>query len=95
MTRRAVLCSKSNTGAGEIQIKQACQKVGKIDQKNEDISRSVNSFDTGTIFPARWDQDLSRDVVVVSVYAFQKKFCGSIGSGMTPKNDTKSRNVTK
>ena len=62
--------SKSNTGAGEIQIKQACQKVGKIDQKKEDISRSLNSFDTGAIFLHPSGQDLSRDVVVVSVYAF-------------------------
>ena len=70
MTRRACHSSKSNTGAGEIQIKQACQKVGKMDQKNEDISRSLNSFDTGAIFPAGLGQDMSRDVVVVFVYAF-------------------------
>ena len=36
MTRRAFLSSKSNTGAGEIEFKQACQKVIKIAHKNED-----------------------------------------------------------
>ena len=69
MTRRAFLSSKSNTGAGEIVIKKACQKVGKIVQKNEDISESVNSIDAGAIFPPRLGCDLSRNVVVVSVYA--------------------------
>ena len=42
--------SKSNTGAGEIEFKQACQKVVKIAHKNEDISKSVNSIDSGPIF---------------------------------------------
>ena len=50
MTRRAFLSSKSNTGAGEIEFKMACQKVIKIDHKNEDISESVNSIDSGAIF---------------------------------------------
>ena len=45
MTRRAFLSSKSNTCAGEIEIKMACQKVIKIDHKNEDISESVSSCD--------------------------------------------------
>ena len=29
--------SKSNTGAREIEFNKACQKVGKIDDKNEDL----------------------------------------------------------
>ena len=53
MTRRAFLSSKSNTGALEIEFKHACQKVGKIDHKHEDISESVNSFDSGAIFRSR------------------------------------------
>ena len=59
-------------------------------QKNEDISESVNSFDTGPIFQPRPSQDLSRDVGVVSVYAFWTKLYWRIGSGMTPKNGRKS-----
>ena len=43
-------------------------------QKNEDISESVNSFDTGAIFLPPLGQDLSRNAFVVSVYAFEKKF---------------------
>ena len=39
-------------------------------QKNEDISKSVSSIDSGAIFLPRLGQDLSRNVVVVSVYAF-------------------------
>ena len=41
-------------------------------QKNENISESVNSFDTGAIFPPRLGHDLSRNVSVVSGYAFYK-----------------------
>ena len=69
MTRRAFLSSKSNTGAGEIEIKKACQKVIKIAHKNEDISKSVNSIDSGAIFPPSLGQDLSRNAVGMSVYA--------------------------
>ena len=43
-----------------------------MDQKNEDISGSVNSFDFGAIFLPRLGQDLSRNEVVVSVYASGK-----------------------
>ena len=49
----------------------ACQKLGQMVQKNEDISESVNSFDTG-IFRPRSGHDLSRNVSVVSGYAFYK-----------------------
>ena len=41
-------------------------------QKNEDFSESVNSFDTGAIFRPRSGHDLSRNVSVVSGYAFYK-----------------------
>ena len=55
--------------AGEIESKMACQKVIKIEHKNEDISESVNSIDSGAIFPARLAHELSRNVPVVSGYA--------------------------
>ena len=70
MTRRAFLSSKSNTGAGEIHIKQASQKSWQLGRKNEDFSKSVSSIDSGAIFLPRLGQDLSRNAVVVSVYAF-------------------------
>ena len=50
----------------------ACQKLGQMVQKNEDISESVNSFDTGAIFRPRSGHDLSRNASVVSGYAFYK-----------------------
>ena len=50
MTRRAFLSSKSNTAAREIEFQHASQKVGKIDDKNEDFSKSVSSFHSGPIF---------------------------------------------
>ena len=50
----------------------ACEKLGQMVQKNEDISESVNSFDTGAIFRPRSGHDLSRNVSFVSGYAFYK-----------------------
>ena len=50
----------------------ACQKLGQMVQKNEDISESVSLFDTGAIFRPRSGHDLSRNVSVVSGYAFYK-----------------------
>ena len=70
MTRRAFLSSKSNTGAREIVIKKACQKSWQIAPKNEDISKSVSSIEGGAIFLPRSGHDLSRNVLVVFVYAF-------------------------
>ena len=69
MTRRAFLSSESNTADGEIEFKKGCQKVGKIDHKNEDFSKSMNSFDFATIFPRRLGHTMSRNVFVVSGYA--------------------------
>ena len=40
--------------AHQVDFKHACQKVGKIDHKNEDISESVNPIDSGAIFLSRW-----------------------------------------
>ena len=37
----------------------ACQKMGQMVQKNEDISESVSSFDTGAIFRPRSGHDLA------------------------------------
>ena len=56
--------------APQVQIKRACQKVWYLVQKNEDFSESMNSFDSGSIFPSSLGHDLSRNRSVVSVYAF-------------------------
>ena len=70
VTRRAFLSSKSNTAAGEIELKHACQKLGKIVHKNEDCSKSVNSFHSGAIFQTRLGQELSRNAFGVSILSF-------------------------
>ena len=70
MTRRAFLSSKNNTGAGEIVIKKASQNFQELGQKIEDISKSVNSIGRGAIFLSRLGHELSRNGLVVSVYAF-------------------------
>ena len=62
--------SKSNTAAWEIEFQHASQKVGKIDDKNEDFSKSVSSFHSGPIFRPSSGEELSRNVFVVFVYAF-------------------------
>ena len=54
-------------------------------QKNEDISESVSSIDSGAIFQPRSGQELSRNAFVVSVYAFEKNLYTRIGFCMTPK----------
>ena len=53
--------------------------------KNEDFSKSVNSFQSGLILPPSSGKELSRNVCVVSVYAFQKKLPIRIGPDMMPK----------
>ena len=85
MTRRAFLSFKSNTGAREIQIKHASQEFQELGQKNEDCSKSVSSFDSGAIFRPSLGQDLSRNVFVVSIYAFEKNSYGRMCSGMSAK----------
>ena len=54
----------------EIEFQHASQKVGKIDDKNEDFSKSVNSFHSGPIFPDALGHGLSRNVGGMSSYAF-------------------------
>ena len=44
--------------------------VGKSIRKNEDISASVCSIDIGAVFRPRLGQDLSRDVLVMSILLF-------------------------
>ncbi len=56
-------------------------------QKNEDISESVSSIDPGAIFLPRSGQELSRNVFVVSVYAFEKDSSWQLGFCITPKNE--------
>ena len=60
-----------------------------MDHKNEDISESVNSIDSGANFRSRLAHELSRNISVVSVYALLKKLCGRIGFLMTPKKMTR------
>ena len=54
-----------------------------------DFSKSVNSFDTGPIFPARLGlgYQLSRNVGLMSIYALLKNPSWRIGLVMLPKND--------
>ena len=59
--------SKSNTVAGEIMFKWACQKSVNFGDKNEDISESVCSFDFGAIFRTSLGHKLSRNAFVVSI----------------------------
>ena len=47
---------------------------GQIAPKNEDISKSVNSIETGPIFLPRLGQDLSRNAFVVSILFPGAKF---------------------
>ena len=54
-------------------------------QKNEDFSESVNSFDSGAIFPPSWGQELSRNVVGMSVYAFYRNPYRRMYSGKRAK----------
>ena len=70
----------------QVDFKHACQKSWQIGPENEDISESVNSIDSGAIFPSRLGRDLSRNVLVVSVYALYKKLYVGIGFFMTPKS---------
>ena len=46
---------------------------GQIVRKNGHSSKSLNSFDMGPIFLASLGQELSRNALVVPVYAFGKK----------------------
>ena len=59
--------------------------MGKVGHKNEDYSKSVSSSHSGPILPPSSAKELSRNVFVVFVYAFEKKLLTSIGSGMMPK----------
>ena len=70
MTRRAFLSSRVIQAQGKFDSNMLVKIVGSWVGKNEDFSESVNSFDTGAIFPPSWDQELSRNAFVVFVYAF-------------------------
>ena len=54
--------------------------------KNDHSSKSVCSFNLGVIFHHSLGQELSRDAVVVSVYAFGKKLPIRKDFFVTPKN---------
>ena len=55
----------NHTAAGEIEFEYTCQKVGKLNHKNENISKTVNPIDSGASILARSAQDLSRNAPVV------------------------------
>ena len=57
-----------------------------FDYKNDHSSKSLNSFDMGPIFFASLGQALSRNVSVVSVYAFERKLDRSKDFFVTPKS---------
>ena len=59
--------------------------MGKVHDENEDFSESVNSFHSGSIFAPKPGRDLSRNVFVVSVYAFEKNLPIRKGPDMMPK----------
>ena len=56
----------------EIVRKLGPGNLGIFDKKIDYSSKSVCSIDSGAIFPARSGQELSKNVFVVSVYAFEK-----------------------
>ena len=58
----------------------------KFGQKNDHSSKSVCSFDMRVIFRTSLGQELSRDALVVSVYAFGKKLPRRKDLFMTPKS---------
>ena len=57
-----------------------------FDQKNGHSSKSLNSFDTGPSFLGSLGQELSRNVFVVAVYAFEKKIDRRKDFFVTPKS---------
>ena len=59
-------------------------------QKNDHSSKSVCSFNTGPFFLDSFGEELSRNVFVVSVYAFEKKFGGRKDFLVTPKKSRRS-----
>ena len=63
----------------------ACQKLGQMVQKNEDISNPVNSIETGAICLYRLGQDPSRDTIIMFSYAFERDPSWRIGLGHAPE----------
>ena len=57
-------------GEHRLTVYRAHASLGEVGHKNEDISESVCSIDSGTIFPDRLAQDLSRNVFVVWILLF-------------------------
>ena len=58
---------------------------GQIVRKNDDFSKSVNSFEMGPFFLDSLVEELSRNVFVVSVYALEEKMSRSKDFLVTPK----------
>ena len=70
MTRRAFLALRVIQRQGKFSSKGLVKIFPVMSQENKDFSKSVNSIDSGAIFPTRLGQDLSRNTFVVSGYAF-------------------------
>ena len=66
----SLLCSKSNSVEGKIDVKNGPGFSVLFDQKNDNSSKYVCSFGPGPICLRSLGQDLSRNASVVSVYAF-------------------------
>ena len=58
-----------------------------MDQKNEDISESVNSFGPGAIFLPRLGQYLSRNALVGPILFLERISLAREGFFMLPKTD--------
>ena len=57
-----------------------------MDQKNEDISKSVSSIEAGAIFRDSSGHEVSRNVFVVFGYALWPEIISRTGFCMAPKN---------
>ena len=64
MTRRAYPALRVIPVNWEITVNLGCEKIAKMGHKNEDISESVNSFDSGAIFLPPLGQYLSGNAFV-------------------------------
>ena len=67
MTRRALPAHRVIPVHREIAFNLGREKIAKMGHKNEDISESVCSFDSGSIFLPSLGHEVSRNAFVVSI----------------------------
>ena len=72
---------------GAIDVKRGPGFLGLFRRKNDHNSKSVNSFDSGPIFPPSLGQDVSRNAFVVWILFLGRNPYRSKGFRMTPKID--------